>query len=615
MTAPQTQQPSWTTGPDPLLGVTLGDRYTIRKLIGRGGMGLVYLATQEREPREVVVKVLAPHWLNHAEAQKRFDREARSLRSLRHANIVEMYDFGRQDDRGYLVMEFLDGVSLSKFLSQRGRLRIKEFVPIAAQILKGTGFAHSREVVVRDIKPANVMLLERKGRANFVKMLDFGLAKLVNDDNPITTESTIGTIGYIAPETISGKEPDLRVDVYALGVLFYYMLSGRLPVQADSGNSAALLYKTVNDIPPALAEVLPAGHDIPEGLLKLVHRCLEKDPAARPADANQLVEQMIDVVPASMFRLPSAVPRFEEPSDDVVGNTGLHELIEEALDRPADPPSTRWDTPEFAAGEAPDTSPVTLEVYNRGRWTALTAGLVVGALAVGAGVVFAMSNTSSAPGAPASEGQVAAAAITPPAITPPSANPREPGAALEPTTANKDPESQVPEAAGETQAADTATPDSPVALGVVVVTSEPSHASVLLDGKVVGVTPYDGKASTGTHTLEVQARGFHSWSTQVQVGVEAGNPFSVELVRKASRRSYRKSAGRGRAAVAPDPEVKLAPIVQAKPEPAIEPEPKVEPKANNPLMSGDKSKPNTGLLRAAESGGGGSVLLKGRDAK
>jgi serine/threonine protein kinase len=313
---------------DPLIGHALGGKYVIKRLIGRGGVGLVYLAEQNDLDREVVVKLLAPNWADDDEALARFEREARRLSGLKHPNIVTMLDFGKEGRRAYLVMEYLQGESLSDYVERQGRLGLEEFVPIAAQILKGIGHTHSREMMVRDIKPANIMLCVRKGRANFVKILDFGLAKLTKGEKAITEEHVMGTVGYLSPEQIRGDAIDLRVDVYALGVLFYYMLSGHLPFEGD--NNATVFYKTINEPPRRLTELLPEGHDIPEGLIDLIHSCLEKDREDRPANADEIVEGLIDVVPAAMFRLPRAETQrngVPSPMPPGHGNTGMMELL------------------------------------------------------------------------------------------------------------------------------------------------------------------------------------------------------------------------------------------------------------------------------------------------
>ncbi len=373
---------------DPLIGRVFGGKYTIERLIGRGGVGLVYLAQQEAQPRQVVLKLLAPDWIQDPEAVARFEREAKRLGGLRHPNIVRMHDYGHQDDRAYLVMEYLQGALLSEYVATERRLALEQFVPIAAQVLKGIGHAHSRELMVRDVKPANIMLCARKGRANFVKILDFGLAKLLKDEQPVTEEHVLGTVGYLAPEVIKGDGVDLRVDVYALGVLFYYMLAGRVPFNEE--DNAAVFYKTVNEAPPPLADVLPAGHDVPDGLLALIHRCLEKDPNARPRDANAIVEDLIDVVPASMFRLPRLEQPPLVPAEPTAGfgNTGLVELVGQgalsgrhsSVDFPAGPSSSSADLPIPTALEPASSAPMPLEGADKPGLGMVAGTLIAGAL-------------------------------------------------------------------------------------------------------------------------------------------------------------------------------------------------------------------------------------------
>jgi serine/threonine protein kinase len=300
---------------DPLLGTTFARRYLIERRLGRGGMGVVYQATQVDLNRQVVLKVLAPDWMGDPEALARFEREARGLSSLQHPNIVTIHDFGRNDGRAFIVMEYVAGETLDRFVRRRTRLALADFVPIAAQVLKGLGEAHSRGIIHRDIKPANIMLCERQGRANYVKILDFGLAKLVSGSSDITKQNVLGTPTCLSPEQILGEKVDQRVDVYAVGILFYFMLSGVMPFQAD--NDASVLYKHVHEKAVPLVELLPADHGVPEGVLELIGRCMEKSRERRPRDANEVVEGLIDQVPFSMFRLPRAQPRTEETPIEV----------------------------------------------------------------------------------------------------------------------------------------------------------------------------------------------------------------------------------------------------------------------------------------------------------
>ncbi len=295
---------------DPLLGQTFARRYLIERRLGRGGMGVVYQATQVDLNRQVVLKVLAPDWMGDPEALARFEREARGLSSLQHPNIVTIHDFGRVDGRAFIVMEYVAGDTLDRFVRRRTRLSLADFVPIAAQVLKGLGEAHSRGIIHRDIKPANIMLCERQGRANYVKILDFGLAKLVSGSSDITKQNVLGTPTCLSPEQILGEKVDQRVDVYAVGILFYFMLSGVMPFQAD--NDASVLYKHVHEKAVPLGNLLPEDHGVPEGVLDLIARCMEKSRERRPRDANEVVEGLIDQVPFSMFRLPRATPKTEE---------------------------------------------------------------------------------------------------------------------------------------------------------------------------------------------------------------------------------------------------------------------------------------------------------------
>jgi hypothetical protein len=209
-------------------------------------------------------------------------------------------------------MEYLEGELLSAYATRKGPLSLADFTPIAAQILKAIGYAHEQGLMHRDLKPSNIMLCIRRGRANFVKILDFGMAKLVDDERDITSEQIVGTATYLSPEQIRGEPIDARVDVYALGVMFYALLAGRLPFIAD--NNAALLYKHVHEPPPPLAELLPAGHDIPSGLVALVQRCLAKDVGDRPSDANAVVAALIACVPGELFHLPAAEGGVATPS-------------------------------------------------------------------------------------------------------------------------------------------------------------------------------------------------------------------------------------------------------------------------------------------------------------
>ncbi len=292
---------------DPLLGKTVGERYVIERLIGRGGVGLVYLADDTHAPaeRKVVVKVLSPHWAQDRDAVARFDREALRMAELDHPNVVKMFDHGHFEGRAFIVMEFIRGEPLRRYLNRRKRMPLEEFLPVAMQILLGAGYVHERGIMMRDIKPPNIMLCEHAGKANHVKMLDFGLAKLIEeDDEEITKAHVIGTAAYMSPEQIKGEKIDVRVDVYALGVLFFLMLTGEQPIPGD--NDAAVLVNHVHGVPKSLAERLPKGHRIPPGVIALIESCLAKSPDDRPHDAGHMAKQLIELVAAPLLEQPTA---------------------------------------------------------------------------------------------------------------------------------------------------------------------------------------------------------------------------------------------------------------------------------------------------------------------
>ncbi|MBL8942516.1 MAG: protein kinase [Myxococcales bacterium] len=323
---------------DPYLGAVLGGRYRIERLIGRGGMGLVYLATDEVDAREVVIKLLAPHFVDDATAVSRFEREGKRLQQLAHPNVVQLLECGHDRGQAYIAMEYLDGEPLRRYLKRRGPLALQDFTPIAGQVLAAVGYAHDRSIMLRDIKPANIMLCERDGKANFVKVLDFGLAKLVDgDDEEVTKSHVIGTAGYLAPEQIKGEPSDVRVDVYAIGVMLYVMLSGESPIQGE--NDGALLYNHVHGTPKPLGSVLPAGHNIPEALIALVHQCLEKEPSRRPADASEIAEALFESVPPKLFALPLATDDSRKALAD------YRSARDRGLDPDAGPQSSEWTKP------------------------------------------------------------------------------------------------------------------------------------------------------------------------------------------------------------------------------------------------------------------------------
>lgn len=290
--------------PEPVtVGELLGQRYLLHEEIGRGGMGVVWLASDEVTYRPVAIKVLAPQHTTDDGAHARFEREARRLAMFQHPNVVRMYDAGTHRGHPYIVMEYVDGVSLHRFLRRRQRLELDAFIPIAGQICAAVAAAHDRNIMIRDIKPANILVCEHDGRANFVKLLDFGLAKRVtNDTIEVTRAEIVGTTAYVAPEMICGESYDTRIDVYALGILFFVMLTGTHPIGGD--NDVELFHNHVYREPLELPHVLPPGVKVPRALRDLIRRCLQKDPQDRPRDAREVAKVLFESFPAEAFELP-----------------------------------------------------------------------------------------------------------------------------------------------------------------------------------------------------------------------------------------------------------------------------------------------------------------------
>jgi len=282
------------------LGRLIADKYRLDAVLGVGGMGAVFRATQLSVNRPVAVKLIQGPLLKHPEVEKRFRREAEAMARLRHPASVRLFDFGATSEGElYMVMELLEGHDLAAHLVQRGALQAGEALAIAKQILLALGEAHAQGIVHRDLKPANVFMAELHGGEIAVKVMDFGIAGIEQAaaHNRLTRTGTVlGTPAYMSPEQAQGHAVDGRSDLYALGVLLFEMITGRVPFTADS--AVSLLLAQVSFAPPRLQEVLP---DHPElvPLQPLLDALLQKSPDNRPANAQAalaLVERMLGAV-------------------------------------------------------------------------------------------------------------------------------------------------------------------------------------------------------------------------------------------------------------------------------------------------------------------------------
>lgn len=264
---------------DPLLGRTLAGRYTLHELLGRGGMGAVYRATQHGLGRQVAVKVVHPELLADGEVIKRFLREAKLCAELGHPNAVAVLDFGqtRSDRLFYLVMERLVGDTLEELLAREGPLPAARIAHIGMQICDLLEAAHDHRIVHRDLKPSNIMVL--RGTRDTVKVLDFGLARRLDGGAPDRTApgALFGTPAYLSPERALGETGDGRSDLYALGCILYELGTGAPPFQAATAHGLVTCH-VVEPAPPLLG--------VPDALAQVVARLLSKDPAGRYASAS-----------------------------------------------------------------------------------------------------------------------------------------------------------------------------------------------------------------------------------------------------------------------------------------------------------------------------------------
>jgi serine/threonine-protein kinase len=274
---------------DSLTGRTVIGQYVIRQKLGEGAMGAVYLADQITVDRHAVIKVLHPE-LRDPTWAARFEVEARAASQLNHPHIVTIYNYGAMEDGTlFLAMEHLDGPTLEQVLAKNKQLAPARAVAIAQQIARALAEAHRHGVVHRDVKPSNVMLVSRAGENDFVKVLDFGVAK-VERPNGTQTGLFCGTPQYASPEQLRGQKLDGRSDLYSLGILTFEMLTGKLPFSAS--NAVGWAYKHMDEPPPRFRDVSRAARNLPEPLEAALHRVLAKNPQDRPPSGDVFAEEL-----------------------------------------------------------------------------------------------------------------------------------------------------------------------------------------------------------------------------------------------------------------------------------------------------------------------------------
>jgi serine/threonine-protein kinase len=294
---------------DDYTGRIVAGKFRVEQLIGEGGMGKVFRATQLSLDKTVVLKVLRQSLLSDARTVARFQREAKAASRLNHPNSISVIDFGQGDDGSlYIAMEHVSGIDLHQLLSNEGPLDERRIGHIIAQVLSALSDAHAAGVIHRDLKPENIMVENRRGERDFVKVLDFGIAKITDTDGSegqaLTRAGFVcGTPEYMSPEQARGAMLDPRSDLYAVGVILYQCATNKLPFEADSAVGLATMHLTTPPTPPR-----ERGGHISEALEALILKALAKDPNDRPQSAEEFRSDLLAAVQAAQATRVQAMP-------------------------------------------------------------------------------------------------------------------------------------------------------------------------------------------------------------------------------------------------------------------------------------------------------------------
>ena len=457
---------------DPYLGATIDGRYKVEALLGEGGMGVVYRCVHTIIGKKVAMKVLRADLARDAEVTERFLNEAKSASTIGNAHIIDISDFGQfQDGSTYFVMEFLVGVPLSKAVEGGQAVPVPRILHIARQLAEGLSAAHAVGIVHRDLKPDNIFLIARGGEKDFVKILDFGIAKVstAGEGAKLTRAGAVfGTPHYMSPEQAAGQPVDHRGDVYSFGVILYEMASGRVPFDAD--NFMGILTQHMYKAPVPIRALVPQPQEVPPGLEAIVLKCLSKRPEHRYQSMDELIG---DIDKLAAGNVPDAVP-------EMMSRSG-------GFNVPAD---------YFAKPHMPEPVPASpVNQRRKSKWP-LIAGLAGVAAAVAiVGGIFAKSSQSRAQ----PEGLVSPKAV-----------------AVEPA-----PVAAVP---------DTVTVSKQVALAVV-----PAEAHVFDGDKDLGTSPVVLEVEEGkTLALSVRLEGFKDLEHTVD-GSKARETIKLEKIATPSR--------------------------------------------------------------------------------
>ena len=414
-----------------LLGAILGQKYEIRRRIGEGGMGTVWEAEHTLIGRRVAIKTLRPEFAHNADVVIRFHREAQAASRIGHVNITEVTDLGvTEQGAPYIVMEYLEGESLARLLEREKTLPVTRAADIIGQTLGALAAAHAKGIIHRDLKPENIFLIDHGGRADFVKLLDFGISKFRSpaggDQRLTTTGVALGTPYYMAPEQAAGRSDcDHRVDLYAAGALLYEAMAGRSPYQGSNYN--ALLAQIVTSDPPPVSNF---RQDLEPAFVAVIERAMRRRPADRYPDAASMLQALL---PFGARRTP-----FEHPTGEAADVADTVRAAPPVLLPGATPAPDR--PASDARSPAPRTDPGDVAAPNAHRPVRYAAmGLILLGLAAG----WLLLRDGSADRAPAprpettpdvSAAPPSLAAPTAPSVVPNDAGPTTTSPDLQPAT-------------------------------------------------------------------------------------------------------------------------------------------------------------------------------------
>lgn len=346
---------------DKYTGKKLDGRYEIQEFIGIGGMAQVYRAYDVIDDRTVAIKILKEEFLQNPEFLRRFKNESKAIAVLSHPNIVRVYDVSLGDRIQYIVMEYIEGITLKEYIEHQRAINWREALHFTVQILRALQHAHEKGIIHRDVKPQNIMLLQD----GTIKVTDFGIARFAKNETRTMTDKAIGSVHYIAPEQARGDLTDAKADIYSTGVMLYEMITGKLPFEADSAVSVAIMQLQEDPVPPR-----EINSEIPEALEEITLKAMQKDPGKRYQSAADMLND-VDV-----FRKNPTI-RFDY---NYVTSEHTSELISNRLAQRSGP--TRDDADEEQEHLQ------SKKKMTKTQKTLMWVGIVVATIAVIAGIVF-----------------------------------------------------------------------------------------------------------------------------------------------------------------------------------------------------------------------------------